>query len=297
MTTALEEKAGTVGTALFVPPPTAESDARLRSDALRRCLETVLQQVLAETQLLTLQVSCPLLLDGPVVAERAPGTSPPGDGTLSFTGHPIPATAHVPEAMLWVSANSEMGRDQGRAVPVMLSAFMASEMSRLIAESTARGALEIANRDPATGLGNRRAWLHTLHVEAGRARRTGRPITIMILDIDGLKQINDEQGHAAGDVLIARAAIALSSARRATDVVCRLGGDEFGIAAPDTEPGAAATLAARAREALAGQGVSVSLGWATSAHMGIDDLWQRADAAMYEDKRSRRAALLPDSKS
>ena len=278
-----------MATALFVPPPMAETDAKLRSDALRRCLEAVLQQVLSETQLLTLQVSSPLLLDGPVVAERAPGTSPPGDGTLSFTGHQIPATAHVPDAMLWVSANSERGRNEAHAVPVMLSAFMEAEMSRLIAESTARGALEIANRDPATGLGNRRAWLHTLHVEAGRARRTGRPITIVILDIDGLKLVNDEHGHAAGDILIARAAGALSGARRATDVVCRLGGDEFGIAAPDTDPQAAGTLTSRVREALAHQGVSVSLGWATSAHMGIDDLWQRADAAMYEDKRTRRS--------
>ena len=274
--------------ALFVPPPLAEADARTRSDALRRCLETVLSQILQETQLLTLQVGCALVLDGPVIAERPPGTSPRGDGTLSFTSHPIPPTSHVPEAMLWVSANSETGRHEAHAVPVMLSAFMEAEMSRLIAESTARGALEIANRDPATGLGNRRAWLHTLHVEAGRARRTGRPITIVILDIDGLKQVNDAYGHAAGDSLITRAAAALASARRATDGVCRLGGDEFGIAAADTDPAQAEALAVRLKEALLQQGVNVSMGWATSAHLGIDDLWQRADAAMYEDKRARR---------
>ena len=273
---------------LFVPPPLEEGDTKSRSEALRRCLDSVLHQVLSTTHLLTLQVACPLLVEGPVVAERVPGTTPPGDGTLSFTSHQIPATSHVPEAILWVSANSERGRSEARAVPVMLSAFMEAEMSRLIAESTARGALEIANRDPATGLGNRRAWLHTLHVEAGRARRTGRPITILIMDIDGLKQVNDAYGHAAGDSLIARAATALSGARRATDVVCRLGGDEFGIAAPDTDPMSAEALAARVREGLLEQGVSVSLGWATSAHLGIDDLWQRADAAMYEEKRSRR---------
>jgi diguanylate cyclase (GGDEF)-like protein len=277
-----------VSAVVFLPPPVAEGDARTRSDALRKCLEDVLGQILATTRLLTLQVGSPLLLDGPVIAERPPGTSPPGDGTLSFTSHHIPPTSHVPEAMLWVSANSEVGRSEAHAVPVMLSAYMESEMSRLIAESTARGALEIANRDPATGIGNRRAWLHTLHVEAGRARRTGRPITILILDIDGLKQVNDAYGHAAGDGLISRAAAALSNARRATDVVCRLGGDEFGVAAADTDAVAAEILAGRLREALLQQGVSVSLGWATSAHLGIDDLWQRADAAMYEDKRARR---------
>jgi diguanylate cyclase (GGDEF)-like protein len=277
-----------MSTALFIPPPLAEADARTRSDALRRCLQTVLTQVIHETSLLTLQVSCSLLLDGPVVAERSPGDARPGDGSLSFTGHVVPPTAHVPEATLWVSANSEVGRVEAHVVPVLLSAFMESEMSRLVAESTARGALEIANRDPSTGLGNRRAWMHTLHVEAGRAQRTGRPMTIVIMDIDGLKAINDAYGHAAGDSLITRAASALSSARRATDVVCRLGGDEFGIAAADTDPEAADRLATRVRDALRQQGVSVSLGWSTSAELGVDDLWQRADAAMYEDKRSRR---------
>ena len=275
-------------TALYVPPPTVDGDARAKSDALRACLERVLQRVLADTQLLTLQVSSPLILDGPVVAEREPGTAPAGDGSLSFTGHVIPPTPSVPEAVLWVSAASAQARAEAHAVPVMLSAFMEAEMSRLVAESTARGALEIANRDPATGLGNRRSWLQTLHLEAGRARRTGRPITIVILDIDGLKQVNDRFGHAAGDALIARAAAALTAARRATDVVCRLGGDEFGIAAPDTDHVQAGALSSRLREALEAQGVRVSLGWATSAHMGMDDLWQRADVAMYEDKRTRR---------
>jgi diguanylate cyclase (GGDEF)-like protein len=277
-----------MSTALFIPPPLAEADARTRSDALRRCLESVLAQVLEQSSLLTLQVSCSLLLDGPVVAERLPGDARMGDGTISFTAHQVPATAHVPAATLWVSANSEVGRTEAHVVPVMLSAFMESEMSRLVAESTARGALEIANRDPATGLGNRRAWLHTLHVEAGRAPRSGRPMTILIMDIDGLKAINDAYGHAAGDSLIIRAASALSSARRATDVVCRLGGDEFGIAAADTDEESADALAQRIRDGLRLQGVSVSLGWSTSAEMGVDDLWQRADAAMYEDKRSRR---------
>lgn len=275
-------------TTLLVPPPLAEADARVRSDALRHCLETVLAKVLEKTQLLTLQVGCPMLLDGPVIAERPPGTGFRGDGTLSFTSHVIPATDHVAEATLWVSANTEKGRYEANAVPVMLSAFMEAEMSRLVAESTARGALEIANRDPATGLGNRRAWLHTLHVEAGRARRTQRPITIVVLDIDGLKQVNDAHGHAAGDALIARAASALASSRRATDVVCRLGGDEFGVAAPDTDQEAAEALAERLRAGLLKHDVNVSMGWATSAELGIDDLWQRADAAMYAEKRSRR---------
>lgn len=274
--------------ALFIPAPHAATDTRLRSDALSRCLDQLLQQLLEATDLLTLQVSCPLLLDGPVCAQRTTGGRGLQARVLSVEVLTIPATQHVPEASLLVAATDDAALQAARALPVLLSAVMESELSRLIAEATARGALEIANRDPATGLGNRRAWLHTLRLESGRAQRTGSPFTIVILDIDGLKAVNDSQGHAAGDALIIRAGLALAQARRATDVVCRLGGDEFGIAAPDTDPLQARLLATRLRASLEAQSVPVSIGWATgTGHGTVDDVWQQADASMYEDKRSR----------
>jgi diguanylate cyclase (GGDEF)-like protein len=110
-----------------------------------------------------------------------------------------------------------------------------------------------------------------------------------VLDLDGLKAVNDAHGHAAGDELIVRTAQALASARRATDEVCRLGGDEFGIVAPDTDAEQAALLAHRIRDSLRRHHVAVSLGFAVSGREStVDQLWQQADAAMYEDKRSRR---------
>ena len=281
-----------MSTALFIPMPASEADTRLRSQALHRRLEGVLQQVLDSSSLLGLQVTCPLLLDGPVVVERPAGASPlpPEPGrVLSVTVQSIPATQHVPAAELWITTTSEAARAEARTLPVLLATVMDSELRRLVAENTARGALEIANRDPATGLGNRRAWLHALQIEAGRAQRTSRPLAVVILDIDGLKAVNDARGHAAGDDLIVRAATALTATQRATDEICRLGGDEFGIAAPDTDQVQARLLASRVRRCLQEQGVRVSLGWAVSAEgSSSDDVWQQADTAMYEDKRARR---------
>lgn len=285
-----------MSSALFIPAPLAETDSRARSQALRRAVERVLQQVLDLSSIVSLQLSCSLLVDGPVVLERRGTPRRPsengGPSTLSIRVLPLPGTQHVPEAMLWVSATSEQGFAEALAVPVLLAAVLDSEVSRMIAENTARGALEIANRDPATGLGNRRAWMNTLHVEAGRTVRSGRPLTVVILDIDGLKAVNDLHGHAAGDELIARTAAALISTRRSTDQVCRLGGDEFGITAPDTSAAAAALLASRIRACLEDRGVRISLGWAVSGGRDVEDLWQRADAAMYADKRLRRSAVL-----
>ena len=281
-----------MSTALFIPMPQSEADARVRSEALYRRLKSVLQQVLDASSLLGLQLSCPLLLDGPIVVERPAGNQPfPAQRgrVLSVTVESIPATQHVPAAELWVSATSETALAEARVLPMLLATVMESEQRRLTAENTARGALEIANRDPATGLGNRRAWLHALQVEAGRAQRSGRPLAVLVLDIDGLKAVNDALGHAAGDDLIVRAANVLSSTRRATDEICRLGGDEFGVAAPDTDPVQARLLASRVRRCLQEEGVRVSLGWAVSAEGStLDDIWQQADTAMYEDKRARR---------
>jgi diguanylate cyclase (GGDEF)-like protein len=283
-----------VSTAPYVPAPVAEADVRARSEALRHCLEQVLAEVLDASEILALDVGCPVLLDGPVSAERRrPSvrlTQELTEGpSLTVTSERIPASQYVPESTLWVSVAGKQSHPDARALAVLLSAVMAGEMRQQLAESTARGALEIANRDPATGLGNRRAWLHTLRVEEVRAQRNGRPLTVLVLDIDGLKAVNDAHGHAAGDDLIVRTAAALSSARRATDEVCRLGGDEFGMTAPDTDAMQAQLLAARVQRCLQLSGVRVSLGWAVSAGEGtVEDLWQQADAAMYADKRSRR---------
>jgi diguanylate cyclase (GGDEF)-like protein len=278
-------------TATQVPPPAVSIDAQGRSQALRGSLQRLLRGVMDTTSLLLLEVQCPLVLDGPVTAERARGTAgSSGTGTqLMIRRLRIPATDRLPESVL---TGDETTLAQARSLPILLSQLLDAHLARMVAETTARGALEIANRDPGTGLGNRRAWMQKLRVECARAVRSGRPLTVLILDIDGLKGINDVYGHAAGDRHIARTADALVRAARTTDEVCRLGGDEFGVAAPDTDPEQARLLAARLRRCLLEEDLQVSIGWSVSEDgVQLDDLWHQADASMYADKRSRQLRL------
>lgn len=277
-------------TALRLSEPAHGADARVRSELLSAVVEDLLRSALDTTPLLLVQVSSPLLVDGPLVVERGTsGVQTTRPTSFTVVQEPIPATPHVPAGHVLVAAGAEHAQSQARLLALLLSAIMDAEMRRHVAENALRGALEIANRDPATGLGNRRAWLQSLRREASRAQRTGRPLAVLVLDLDGLKAVNDAYGHAAGDELIVRTAGALASARRATDQVCRLGGDEFGMVAPDTDEEQAEALAMRVRGMLRELGVRVSLGW-TVGKVGsnVDELWQEADAAMYEDKRARR---------
>lgn len=277
-----------MSTAVRLPSPALEADFRRRGEMLVEVVESLLTTALESSSLLYLQVSCPLLHPGPVVVERR-GPSGPSTGAMTVVSKQIPSSVHVPAGTVVIAGADDAAVAESRLLPILLSAVMDAEVRRQVAENAMRGALEIANRDPATGLGNRRAWLQSLRVEASRAHRSGRPLSVLVLDLDGLKAVNDAHGHAAGDELIVRTAQALSSARRATDEVCRLGGDEFGIVAPDTDGDQAAALAHRVRDLLARHHVPVSLGWAVSGREStVDQLWQQADAAMYEDKRSKR---------
>ena len=115
-----------------------------------------------------------------------------------------------------------------------------------------------------------------------------------MLDIDGLKQINDSGGHAAGDAFIVRAAQALRTAARQNDVVARLGGDEFAMLAIECDRAGAEALLARTRLALREAGVPASVGMATrDPASGLQAAWERADQAMYADKRSHEPAQPP----
>ncbi|WP_432574538.1 EAL domain-containing protein [Kineococcus sp. SYSU DK005] len=146
----------------------------------------------------------------------------------------------------------------------------------------------VAERDALTGVGNRRAWDAALAAEEARARRLGSTASVLVLDLDGLKELNDTRGHQAGDALIVRAAQVLGAHLRPEDVLARLGGDEFAALLPDAHRAAAAAVLARLREGLAAAGVRASLGAATRrAAAGLSTAWAEADAAMYADKTAR----------
>lgn len=157
--------------------------------------------------------------------------------------------------------------------------------------------VEMARIDPLTGLMNSRAFREAADRELARARRTGQPITVLYLDLDKFKSVNDRRGHAAGDALLVAFARTLETAVRATDVVGRLGGDEFVVLLPDTDGEKGLVVAAKIRESVvtddrfARDGITVSVGLATLDEPpdDIDVLVGSADEAMYRAKRAGQA--------
>jgi diguanylate cyclase (GGDEF)-like protein len=153
---------------------------------------------------------------------------------------------------------------------------------------------KLAVLDPLTGLHNRRSGEQRLAEEISRAQRHGRPLTILLLDLNGLKHLNDKFGHAAGDELIRQFAARLNKAIRGSDLAVRLGGDEFLVLLPECKPDEVRHVLGR----LSGLNVdrngqsialSFSAGW-TNFKPGEspEDLLQRADELLYVNKRAGR---------
>lgn len=136
-------------------------------------------------------------------------------------------------------------------------------------------------RDHLTGLYNRAGfWAAAEHLP-----RQDR--LVLVCDLDGLKQVNDTMGHAAGDALICNAATALQSILRSGDVLARAGGDEFWLVAPNIDQQGAQRLCERIDMAMNAAGVSMSLGQATGTE-SLHTLLEHADAAMYRTKTARK---------
>lgn len=161
----------------------------------------------------------------------------------------------------------------------------------------------IARNDPLTGILNRRAILAQLHDELERARRTGSPLAIVMIDIDHFKLINDRHGHLAGDEVLCHCVELLRSRLRQTDRIGRYGGEEFLLLLPDTQAqGAYATLeslrttVSSSPSHYAGQPISVSFsadiwcGVPTPQH-SADQLIAYADSALYTSKAAGRNTL------
>jgi diguanylate cyclase (GGDEF)-like protein len=156
----------------------------------------------------------------------------------------------------------------------------------------------LATVDPLTGAFNRRQGDLLLAAEFNRHLRDGRPFAVLLLDIDHFKQVNDQFGHAAGDLVLCALVKSCRTALRTIDSVVRLGGEEFLLVLPDTDAVAAMLVAERVRATTAAAPiaapdeavihVTVSIGVALAAVGDAEELLRRADAALYAAKRGGR---------
>lgn len=177
------------------------------------------------------------------------------------------------------------------------------DLRREIAERK-RAEAEIARlslTDDLTGLYNRRGFFLLAEQQLHLARRTGMPACLLFADVDGLKRVNDSQGHEAGDRLLERTAAVLRESFRDTDVVARLGGDEFVILAVGNGEGTEEIrqrLHARIQRVngneTPGGGLSLSLGAVPCepADASLEELVGHADSAMYAEKRTKESARI-----
>ncbi len=114
-----------------------------------------------------------------------------------------------------------------------LMPVLASQAGAVIKRTDRLASLtELAGKDPLTGLPNRRFWDEEVDRTLSLAGRHGTPVCVVVLDVNGLKQVNDKQGHQAGDALLRDAALSWRAQLRAEDLLARLGGDEFGVLVP-----------------------------------------------------------------
>ena len=148
-----------------------------------------------------------------------------------------------------------------------------------------------ARTDPLTGLLNRRALDERLEAELARQERAGGPVSLLLIDIDHFKHVNDVNGHAHGDEVLRGVADAMREVARTADVLGRIGGDEFALLLADTGEGGAWVAANRLCDEIRRIGVTASIGAVTAVTGGawtVADLLRAADEALYEAKRAGR---------
>jgi diguanylate cyclase (GGDEF)-like protein len=175
-----------------------------------------------------------------------------------------------------------------------------AESARRAAEAARAELHRLATTDGLTGVLNRRAFLDTATTEIARSHRYGRPMSVVMVDIDHFKAINDTYGHAAGDEALRRVAQAAEDALRTEDRFGRIGGEEFAAMLPETDAARAMMIAERLRDTISRVsielndnvrfGVTASFGVASlqSGERTMDATLQRADEALYAAKRSGR---------
>ncbi len=195
-------------------------------------------------------------------------------------------------------------RDQSARVIEFRYMPMGTHGVTIVTDITDRKRLEeeltvMATSDPLTGAMNRRKFMEVMNYEFERYRRYGRDFSILMLDIDHFKKVNDIYGHQGGDEVLKALTRMCRDALRNCDHVCRLGGEEFALILPETGREGAIDVAERVRlglgttpvqtpEASICYTVSIGVSWAEIGDDAIDKILKRADAALYDAKREGR---------
>ncbi len=170
----------------------------------------------------------------------------------------------------------------------MLSTILSLEFQSLDQRRSYERAKMESESDELTGLLNRRGWDRALYEEEALCAQYGFAASVMVIDLDNLKAVNDTHGHKAGDDLIRNAADIIEQTCRSDDVVARTGGDEFAVLTKGISQEGLRAFARRIRIALMVSGVSASVGTSTrTPSKSLTDAWTEADKAMYVSKRSK----------
>ncbi len=146
-----------------------------------------------------------------------------------------------------------------------------------------------AATDRLTGVFNRTGWETAISVEERRSTRYKKPLSVVVVDLDDLKSINDNQGHRVGDEVLKTAAQVLRGALRESDIVARLGGDEFGVLLIDCNEKGAHSVVEKMKMAFSTHGINASIGKSTfNEKFGLDAAIDQADREMYRAKNNRK---------
>jgi diguanylate cyclase (GGDEF)-like protein len=217
---------------------------------------------------------------------------------LSYPPRSVAATGAL-SVLGYVGAALLGGHATGEAIGVFSALLITATVmgvSQAVNRERQRGELaQLSRSDPLTGALNRRGFTERFEAELSHhVRHDGRPLGLIVIDLDHFKDVNDAHGHAAGDDVLCEVASALARDLRPSDVLGRLGGDEFAVLLPEAGPGELRAAAARLEQRL-GAVAAASIGLAALPADGLtaDDLHRAADADLYRAKQ-RRAERVAD---